>query len=60
MGKAWREKSIPYSEAIVIIFDESQYLVERCETLKYSILEHSVELVLNTSQNRILFVDIEA
>ena len=44
----------------MIIFDESQYLVERCEALKYSILEHSVELVLNTSQNRILFVDIEA
>ena len=58
-GMEEREWSMP-SEAIVVICDESKDLVEWFEVLEYSILENSVEFVLNTSQNSVLFVDVKA
>ena len=48
------------SEAVVVACDEFFHFFKVFKVLKDAILKHSVELVLNRGQNRILLIDIEA
>ena len=49
-----------YSEAVLISDNEIFNLFQVIKALEHSIFKHSVELVLDARENRVLFVDIEA
>ena len=56
----WNNHTPSCSEAVVICCDKLKHLIEVSEALKDAVLKHCVELVLNTSEESSLFIDIEA
>ena len=49
-----------YSEAVVVVGDWILDILEVCETLKDSVLKHSMELMLNAGNQSVLLKDVKS